>query len=97
MTRDVAREICQRQGLKAMLAGSIAALSAHHVLALEVVNAQTGDVLARAQTGAESKERVLEALGRAATDLRQKPGESLRSIQKFDAPIKQATTSCLRL
>jgi hypothetical protein len=95
VTRDVAREICQRQGLKAMLAGSIAPLGTHYVLALEVVNGQTGDVLARVQTEAENKEGVLEALGRAATDLRQKLGESLRSIQKFDAPIMEATTSWL--
>src|SRR6185436_15110939 len=95
VTRDVAREICQRQGLKAMLAGSIAPLGAHFVLGLEVVNAQTGDVLARAQTKAESTDQVLEAVGRAATDLRLKLGESLRSIQKFDAPIEQATTSSL--
>ena len=95
VTRDVAKEICQRGGLKAMLVGSITPLGAHYSLALEVVNAQTGDVLARAQKEAESKERVLEALGEAATDLRQKLGESLRSIQKFDAPINEATTSSL--
>src|SRR5438132_2573282 len=95
VTREVAKEICQRFGLKAMLVGSITPLGAHYVLALEAVNAQTGDILARAQTEAESKERVLEALGVAATDLRQKLGESLRSIQKFDAPINQATTSSL--
>ena len=64
VTRDVAREICQRQGLKAMLVGSIAPLGTHYVLALEAINAQTGDVLARAQKEAESKEQVLEALGR---------------------------------
>src|SRR5215204_1927423 len=95
VTRAVAKEICQRRGLKAMLAGSIAPLGAHYVLSLEVVNARTGDVLARTQMEAESKERVLEALGRAATDLRQKLGESLRSIEKFEVPIEQATTSSL--
>jgi serine/threonine protein kinase/tetratricopeptide (TPR) repeat protein len=95
VTRDVAREICQRRGLKAMLVGSITSLGAHYSLALEVVNAQTGDVLARAQKEAASKEGVLEALGMAATDLRQKLGESLRSIQEFDAPIREATTSSL--
>jgi serine/threonine protein kinase/tetratricopeptide (TPR) repeat protein len=95
VTRDVAREICQRRGLKAMLVGSITPLGTHYSLALEVVNAQTGDVLARAQKEAASKEGVLEALGMAATDLRQKLGESLRSIREFDAPIREATTSSL--
>jgi eukaryotic-like serine/threonine-protein kinase len=95
VTRNVAREICQRRGLKAMLVGSITPLGTHYSLALEVVNAQTGDVLARAQKEAANKEGVLEALGMAATDLRQKLGESLRSIQEFDAPIREATTSSL--
>ncbi|MGI8838358.1 MAG: protein kinase domain-containing protein [Pyrinomonadaceae bacterium] len=95
VTRDVGREICQRQGLKAMLAGSIASLGNHYVITLEIVNAQTGDAIAREQAEAESKEQVLPALGEAATKLREKLGESLASIQKFDAPIEQATTSSL--
>ncbi len=95
VTRDVGREICQRQGLKALLAGSIASLGNHYVIALEVVNAQTAEAMAREQTEAKSKEGVLRALGEATTSLREKLGESLASIQKFDAPIEQATTSSL--
>src|SRR6266567_3308990 len=95
LTRDVAREICERQGLKAMLVGSIAPLGSHYVIALDAVNVRTGDVLDREQTEAESKERVLSVLGKTATHLREKLGESLSSIQKFDAPIEQATTSSL--
>jgi serine/threonine protein kinase/tetratricopeptide (TPR) repeat protein len=95
VTRDVAREICQREGLKAMLAGSIASLGSQYVITLEAANVQTGDAIAREQAEAESKEQVLRALGEAATKLREKLGESLASIQKFDAPIEQATTSSL--
>jgi eukaryotic-like serine/threonine-protein kinase len=95
VTRDVGREICLRQGLKALLAGSIAALGSHYVITLEAINALTGDAIAREQTEAESKEQVLKKLGKAATRLREKMGESLASIQKFDAPIEQATTSSL--
>jgi serine/threonine protein kinase/tetratricopeptide (TPR) repeat protein len=95
VTRDVGREICLRQGLKAMLAGSIAALGSHYVITLEAINALTGDAIAREQTEAKSKEQVLKRLGEAATRLREKMGESLASIQKFDAPIEQATTSSL--
>ena len=95
VTKDVAREICERQGLKAMLIGSIAPLGSHYVIALDAVNAHTGDVLAREQVEAESKEQVLGVLGKTATHLRGKLGESLSSIQKFDAPIEQATTSSL--
>lgn len=95
VTKEIAREICQRQSLKAFLAGSIANLGSHYVIAVEAVNAQTGDVIAREQVEAESKEQVLSALGRAATTLREKLGESLNSVQKYDVPIHQATTSSL--
>src|SRR5258706_869319 len=95
VTRDVGREICLRQGLQALLAGSIAALGSHYVITLEAINALTGDAIAREQIEAENKEQVLKKLGKAATRLREKMGESLASIQKFDAPIEQATTSSL--
>jgi tetratricopeptide (TPR) repeat protein len=95
VTRDVAREICERQGIKAMLAGSIASLGSHYVITLEALNAHTGDPIAREQIEADSKEKVLSSLGTAASNLRQKLGESLSSIKKFEVPIEQATTSSL--
>jgi serine/threonine protein kinase/Flp pilus assembly protein TadD len=95
LTVPVAREICQRQGLKALLTGSISSLGAHYVISLAAMNAYTGDVIAREQVEAENKEQVLRALGSAATKLRERLGESLRMVEKFDAPIEQATTSSL--
>jgi len=95
VTRDVGREICLRQGIKALLAGSISSLGSNYVLSLEAVNAQNGEVFAREQIEATSKEEVLKALGTISSKLREKLGESLSSIQKFDAAIEQATTSSL--
>ena len=95
ITRDVAREICERQGLKAMLIGTISSLGSHYVITLEAINAHGGDAIAREQGEAESKEQVLSTLGKSASQLREKLGESLGSIKKFDAPIEQATTSSL--
>jgi len=95
VTRDLAREICLRQGLKVFLAGSITGVGSHYVMTVEAINAQTGDALAREQVEAESKEQVIKKLGEATTRLRKELGESLASIQKFDAPIEQATTSSL--
>ncbi|MGH9833845.1 MAG: protein kinase domain-containing protein, partial [Blastocatellia bacterium] len=95
LTRDVAREICQRQGLKAMLLGSIAKFDRNYAISLEAINAQSGDAIARQQVEAEGKDQVLKALGGVATKLREKLGESLASIQKYNAPIEQATTSSL--
>lgn len=95
LTIPIAREIAARQGLKAMLFGGISSLGSNYVITLEAMNAQTGDVVAREQVEAERKEQVLRALGSAASSLREKLGESLRTIERFDAPIEQATTSSL--
>jgi eukaryotic-like serine/threonine-protein kinase len=91
----VAREICEREHIKAMLSGSIATLGSQYVVALDATNCATGDSLAREQVTAASKEAVLPAVGKAASSLRGKLGESLASIQKFDTPVTEATTSSL--
>ncbi len=93
VTKEVAREICQRQGLKAFLTGSITNLGASYVITLEAINGQSGEEIAREQVEAESKEQVLKALTQAASKLRQKLGESLSSIRKFDAPLELTTSS----
>jgi eukaryotic-like serine/threonine-protein kinase len=95
LSNDVAREICIREGAKAMLTGSIASLGTHYVITLSALNAQTGDVLAREEKEAESKEQVLKSLDQAASSLRGKLGESIGSVQKFATPLEQATTSSL--
>jgi serine/threonine protein kinase/tetratricopeptide (TPR) repeat protein len=95
VTRDIAKEICLRNGIKAMIIGSIAGLGSHYVLTLEALNAADGTSIAKEQVEADSKEHVLTSLGKAATSIREKLGESLSSIKKYDAPIEQATTSSL--
>jgi DNA-binding winged helix-turn-helix (wHTH) protein/tetratricopeptide (TPR) repeat protein len=95
LTESVAREVCQRENIKAMLTGSIAPLGSQYVIALHAVNCGTGESLAREQITASAKEKVLPAVSKASTGLRKKLGESLASIQKFDKPIEQATTSSL--
>jgi len=95
VTSAVAREICLREGVKAMLTGSISSLGSHYVVSLEAVNAQSGDSLAREQAEAESKEQVLKSLDVAASSLRGKLGESIGSVQKFATPLEAATTSSL--
>src|SRR4030095_5303086 len=85
----------RREQLKALLAGSIGSLGRNYVLALEAINAETGDVMAREQIEVANKEEVLTSLGRAASPLRERLGESLASIRKFDAPLPRATTPSL--
>jgi eukaryotic-like serine/threonine-protein kinase len=94
LTGEVARELCQRAGSKAYIAGAIGSLGSKYVLELKAVNCQSGDALAEEQTTAEAKEKVLDVLGKAATKLRGELGESLATVQKFDVPL-QATTSSL--
>jgi predicted Ser/Thr protein kinase len=95
LTQDLAREVCQRSGSKAYLAGSIAALGTQYVIGLEALNCASGDALAREQVTAAGKEQVLPGLGQAAAKLRNEVGESLSSVQKFDVPLEQATTNSL--
>ncbi len=95
LTPEVARELCQRAGSQAYIAGSISRLGSEYVLALKAVNCQSGDILAEEQATAASKERVLDALGEGASRLRRELGESLATVQKFDVPLLQATTSSL--
>jgi eukaryotic-like serine/threonine-protein kinase len=95
ITLETAREICQRNGVKAVVAGSIASLGSQYVVTLTAINAATGDTLSEVQGQADSKEQVLKTLDTTTTQLRGKLGESLASIQKFDRPLEEATTSSL--
>ena len=93
VTRERAREICRQQGLKAFIAGTIVKFERNYSITLEALNGQTGDQLALVQVEAEGKDQVLKALSLAATELREKLGESLSSIQKFDAKLEVTTSS----
>jgi serine/threonine protein kinase/tetratricopeptide (TPR) repeat protein len=95
LTPEVTRELCQRADSKAYIAGSIASLGNQYVLGLKAVNCQSGDPLAEQQVTAAGKEKVLDALGEAASKLRTELGESLATVQKLDVPLSEATTSSL--
>jgi len=92
---DLARQVCQRNGAKAFIGGSIASLGSQYVLSLKAVNCSTGDVLVQSQTQVAKKEDIIRALSGQANLLRSKLGESLASIQKFDIALDQATTPSL--
>ena len=95
VTSDLAREICQRLGSKAMIGGSISSLGSEFAVNLNAINCHTGDSLAREEVEANGREQVLAALGKAAAGLRNKLGESRASVQSFNKPLEQATTSSL--
>ena len=95
VTPELAREVCQRTGSKAYIAGSIGSLGSEFVVGLKAVNCQSGDLLAQEQVTAAAKEKVLDALGGAISKMRAKLGESLATVERFDVPLEQATTSSL--
>jgi eukaryotic-like serine/threonine-protein kinase len=95
LTSELARDICQRTASAATIEGSISSLGSEYVVGLKAVNCHSGELLAQEQVTASSKEQVLKALGEAATKLREKLGESLASVQKYDAPAESVTTPSL--
>jgi eukaryotic-like serine/threonine-protein kinase len=95
LTPEIARDVCQRTASAATIEGSISNLGSQYVLGLKAVNCRTGDLLSEEQVTANGKEKILEALGTASTELRARLGESLASVQKYDAPPASVTTSSL--
>jgi tetratricopeptide (TPR) repeat protein len=95
ITAEVGREVCQRAGAKALLGGAIAMLGSSYVLTLNAQDCVEGNVIAEEQVQAASKETVLAAMGTAVSAFREKLGESLASIQRYDAKIEAATTPSL--
>jgi serine/threonine protein kinase len=95
LTPEIARDICRRTASAATIDGSISSLGSQYVLGLKAVNCRTGDLLSEEQVTANGKEKILEALGAASAKLRARLGESLASVQKYDAPSDSVTTSSL--
>ena len=95
LTPELARELCQRTASTAVLDGSIAQVGTQYLLTLKAVNCSNGESLASTQAQAGDKNRVLDALGKATSEIRSKLGESLSSVRRFDTPLEQATTPSL--
>ena len=95
LTRQLAREVCLRSNSKLLIAGSIASAGEHYQIELKALQCQTGDLVAGTSVEADNRERVLKALGEAGNQLRGKLGESMASLEKFNKPLVEATTSSL--
>src|ERR1700722_11039854 len=95
LSPEISREICQRTSSAATLTGSIAQIGSQYTIILKAVNCANGETLASAEAEASDKNHVLDALGKAASQMRGKLGESLSTVQKFEKPLREATTSSL--
>jgi serine/threonine protein kinase/Flp pilus assembly protein TadD len=95
LTPETAREVCQRTNSAAVVDGSIAQIGAQYSLILKSVDCSNGKTLTSTEAQTSDKSHILEALGTASTEIRKRLGESLATIQKFDTPLEQGTTSSL--
>jgi DNA-binding winged helix-turn-helix (wHTH) protein/tetratricopeptide (TPR) repeat protein len=95
VTQELGIEVCKRQGLKAVVVPEIAAFGSRYLITLEAIDARNQKSIARQQEEAESKDKVIAALGKAGSQLRRRLGESLSSLEKYNAPLDLATTSSL--
>jgi len=95
LTPELAREVCQRTGSAAVMDGSIAQVGTQYLLTFKALNCSNGESLASTEAQASDKNHVLDALGKVASEIRSKLGESLATVQKYDVPVEQATTRSL--
>jgi len=95
LTPELTREICQRTNSTTAVHGSIALFGTRYSLILKAVNCANGDLLASAEAQAHDKSHVLDALSKAASEMRRKLGESLGSMEKYNTPLERATTPSL--
>lgn len=95
LTADIAREICERTNHQVLLAGTISSLGKRYVLMLVATDCNSGKSLVSAKTDADSKEHVLEALDQLAERVRRGLNESKQSLESYEVPIRDATTSSL--
>jgi tetratricopeptide (TPR) repeat protein/predicted Ser/Thr protein kinase len=95
LTPEVGRELCQRTASAAVLDGSIAQIGTPYLLTVKAVDCSNGKTLASAEAQASDKNHVLDALGKTAAEMRNKLGESLSTLEKFDTPLEEATTPSL--
>src|SRR5271163_4959207 len=95
LTPEIARELCQRTASAAVLDGSVAQIGTQYLLTLKAVNCVSGESLASTEAQASDKNHVLDALGTTASEIRNKLGESLSTVKKFNTPLEQASTTSL--
>jgi eukaryotic-like serine/threonine-protein kinase len=95
LTPAIARDVCERTGSSAVLDATISSLGSQYVVGLRAKDCHTGNVLVEEQVQAARKEDVLNALGEIASKFRSRVGESLTTVQKYNTPLADATTSSM--
>ncbi len=95
LSHQLGLEVCQRTASTAVLDAAIAQIGTRYLLTLKAINCSNGDSLGSAEEQAADKDHVLDALGKVASKMRSQLGESLASVQRYDAPPENVTTPSL--
>ncbi|HSG09045.1 MAG TPA: tetratricopeptide repeat protein [Longimicrobiales bacterium] len=94
VTPEVAREIAQRDGFKAVIRGEVGALGSGFVLTASLVEARSGSDLAAFREAVADEAGLLKAIDKLSERIREKAGESLRDIRGGES-LENVTTSSL--
>jgi DNA-binding winged helix-turn-helix (wHTH) protein/Tfp pilus assembly protein PilF len=95
MTSATAREVCERTNSQAVFHGTIARIGERFLLTEQATSCVNGTVLAEAKREAANAEDLPRSIDKLAESLREKLGESRRSIARFDTPLFPANTASL--
>ncbi len=90
----LAREVAIRDGLRVVVTGEVAAVGGSYVLSAEIISAETGEVLAGFRETAKDSDHILAAIDRLSKRLRERIGESFKTI-RANPPLESVTTSSL--
>ena len=95
ITSAVGREICQRENIRGLIAGSITRTGQEFALSAQLIDPQTGATVRSYMEHSYGEDHVLDALDVIAADIRRDLGESLYQIHRSDRPLPEVTTSSL--
>ncbi len=90
----VGREICAREGLRAVVLGSISPLGNSYLILVRAVDLAGRDLVRRQQTIPDAGQ-ASSAIGALAQEIRKALGESATSVREASAPLAQVTSGSL--
>ncbi len=91
VTAELANEVAQREGFKAVVTGEVLPVGSGFVVSARLVSATSGDVLAASREQAPNPDEIVMAVDRLSASLRERIGESLRTI-RANPPLERVTT-----
>ena len=91
---ELAREVAARGGIKAVLTGEVQQAGAGVMVSAQLITAESGEVLVAHRELAKDSTEILDAVGAVSKRLRERIGESLRTLEA-SPPLAEVTTPSL--